>query len=80
MVYIAKLKISTIFKLSKFSLREGPYMERGYVKVNFFLLWTQFFPFMRYFNKSIIHKMVVADTKTQLFHQTLDKHSEHLIY
>lgn len=35
MVYIAKLKISTIFKLSKFSLREGPYMERGYVKVNF---------------------------------------------
>ena len=78
MVYIAKLKISTIFKLSKFSLREGPYMERGYVKVNFFYFGLNF-SFMRYFHKSIIHQMVVADTKTQLFHQTLDKHSEHLI-
>ena len=27
MVYIAKLKISTIFKLSKFSLREGPHVK-----------------------------------------------------
>lgn len=43
MVYIAKLKISTIFKLSKFSLREGPYMERGFVKVNFFYFGLNFF-------------------------------------
>lgn len=43
MVYIAKLKISTIFKLSKFSLREGPYMERGYVKINFFYFGLNFF-------------------------------------
>lgn len=76
MVDIAKLKISTIFKLSKFSLREGKRLCQS----KCFLLWTQFFPFMRYFHKSIIHQMVVADTKTQLFHQTLDKHSEHLIY
>lgn len=42
-INIAKLKISTIFKLSKFSLREGPYMERGYVKVNFFYFGLNFF-------------------------------------
>lgn len=76
MVYIAKLKISTIFKLSKFSLRKGPYMERGYVKVNFFYFGLNFFPFMRYFNKSIIHKMVHKDTVVS---SNIDKHSEHLI-
>lgn len=43
MVYIVKFKISTIFKLLKFSLREGLYMERGYVKVNFFYFGFNFF-------------------------------------
>lgn len=43
MVYIVKFKISMIFKLLKFSLREGLYMERGYVKVNFFYFGFNFF-------------------------------------